>query len=48
MYLLNVMEEIFQERRSFLKSKKKERREWDKWDHVEVPQEAFMSVLKVD
>ena len=30
-YLLNVMVETFQERRSFLKSKKKVRREWDKW-----------------
>lgn len=39
---------IFLERKSFLKNKKEGKKKMRQLGNVEVPQEAFLSVLKLD
>ena len=48
MYLQNAMVEMSQERRNFLKNKKRGKKKMREIGNVEVPQEAFLSVLKLD
>ena len=47
MYLQNVMVEILQERKNYLKNKKEEKRKCVQIGNVEVPQEAFLSVIEI-
>ena len=42
------MVEIFQERESFLEKQKEGKKRMRQVGSVEVPQEAFMAILKVD
>ena len=44
----NVTAEIFQGRENFWKNRKKEKKRMRQVGSVEIPQEAFMSVLKLD
>lgn len=49
MYLLNAMVEMLQERKKLLEKTKKEvKKKMREIGNVEVPQEAFLSVLKLD
>ena len=48
MYLLSVMVEIFRVKKKLLEKQKEGKKRMRQIGNVEIPQKAFMSVLKLD